>query len=157
MLYQLSYLAAGVSLAGFLRRSYGAQALDETVDEVALHEDRIGARLGHGIVELRGWITGERDQAQVGMVLPQPRDGSDSVDNRHVQVDHDRVGLELVRELDRIEAVARGPRHGQHGLVLDQGQERLEELTVVVHEEDAHRYRDRPVGVAHGLTLALPA
>jgi hypothetical protein len=41
--------------------------------------------------------------------------------------------------------------------VLDQGPERREEVAVVVHEEDANRYRDRPIRLVHGRTLALPA
>ena len=44
------------------------------------------------------------------MVLAQPRDRGDAVDERHVQVDHDRVRVELVGELDRVEAVLGGRR-----------------------------------------------
>ena len=157
MLYQLSYLAARRSLACLQRGPYGTQALDEAVDEVALHEHRVGSRLGDRVVQLGRRVAGERDEAEVRMILPQARDGGDAVDYRHVQVDDDGVRIELVRELDRVEAVIRDAGDGQYGLVLDQGPERLEEVTVVVHEEDANRYRDRPIRLVHGRTLALPA
>ncbi len=71
------------------------------------------------------------------MILAQAGDGGDPVDERHVQVDHDGVRVELVGELDRIQAVLGGRDDGQLGLVLDQGAERLEEGAVVVGEEDA--------------------
>ena len=148
---------AGGSLPSFLRRPYGTQALDEAVDEVALHEHGVGAGLAHRPVELGRRVAGERDEAEVRMILAQARDGGDAVHHRHVQVDDDRVRIELVGELDRVEAVVRGPGHGQHGLVLDQGPERLQEVAVVVHEQDANRYRDRPFRLVHGRTLALPA
>jgi len=91
------------------------------------------------------------------MILPQARDGRDAVHDRHVQVDDDSVRLELVGKLDRVQAVVRDPGDGQDRLVLDQGPERREEVAVVVHEEDANRYRDRPIRLVHGRTLALPA
>jgi hypothetical protein len=68
-------------------------------------QDGIGARLGDRQVELPVGITGERDQAKFRMILSAPGDRGDAVDERHVQVDHDGVGVELVRELDRIEPV----------------------------------------------------
>ena len=73
------------------------------------------------------------------MVLAQPRDGRDAVDERHVEVDHDRVGLELVRELDRVEAVRGGADDRQLGLVLDQRTQGRDEGRIVVREQDADR------------------
>jgi hypothetical protein len=89
------------------------------------------------------------------MVLPQPGDRGDAVDDRHVQVDDDRVRVEVVGELDGVEAVLGRAGDGEDGLVLDQRPKRLEELAVVVHEEDTYRYRDRAVRLVHGRTLAL--
>ena len=62
-------------------------------------------------------------------------------------------GIELVGELDRVEAVLCGARDGQQRLVLDERAERIEEVGVVVDEEDANRYRR----LLHGRTLALPS
>ena len=161
MLYQLSYLAAGRKSSGRpLRgsRSYGVDPLHEAVDEVALHEDRVGAGFAHGLVELRRRVAGERDEAEARMILPEPGDGGDAVDDGHVQVDDDRVRFELVGELDRVQPVARRARHRQGRLVLDERAERVEEVGVVVHEEDTHRDCDRrPVRLFHGRTLALPS
>ena len=77
------------------------------------------------------------------MILAQARDGGDAVDERHVQVDHDRVGLEGVGELDRLQAVRGRADHGQLGLVLDQRLQRFEEGRVVVRQENANRRRSR--------------
>jgi arginase len=70
------------------------------------------------------------------MVVSQTRDGRDAVQQRHVQVDHDGVRLELVRFLDRLEAVAHGADHLQLGLAVDQLAQRLDERTVVVCEQN---------------------
>ena len=42
------------------------------------------------------------------MVSPQPCDRAHAVEERHVQVEHRRIGGELVDELDRVQAVRRG-------------------------------------------------
>ena len=73
------------------------------------------------------------------MILPEPRNGGDTVDERHVQVDHDGVGGECVRKLDRGEPVGSGADDGQLGLMLDQWLERLEKTVIVVREQDPHR------------------
>jgi arginase len=78
------------------------------------------------------------------MVLAQPCDGGDAVDERHVQVDHDGVGRELVGELDRIEAVRRSADDGELRLVLDQRAQGFEERAVVVRQEDANRRSTHP-------------
>jgi arginase len=79
------------------------------------------------------------------MILAQARDGGDAVDERHVQVDHDRVGLEGVGQLDRRQAVGGEADHRQLGLVLDQWLQRCKEGRVVVCEQNAHRCSDSPV------------
>jgi arginase len=71
------------------------------------------------------------------MVPAQPSRRADAVEQRHVQVEHDRVGIEIVRELDRLEAVERGPDHSQLGLSVDQSLQGLEEGAVVVCDQDA--------------------
>ena len=140
MLYQLSYLAAGRdSLAGARLRLDGGEPLDERPHEVVLLEHGIGPRLRHRLVQPLVGIAGEGDQADARMVLPEPRDRCHAVDERHVEVDDDRIGRELVRQLDGIEAVRRRPDHRQLGLVLDQRSERLDERWIVVREKDTDR------------------
>ena len=92
------------------------------------------------------------------MILAQARDGGDAVDERHVQVDHDRVGVELVGELDRVEPVCGRSHDRQLGLVLDQRPERLEERVVVVREQDSNRRRSRSLpGTHQGPDVSLAA
>jgi arginase len=77
------------------------------------------------------------------MIFPEPRDGGHAVDERHVQVDHDRIRVELVGQLDRVEAVDGRRDDGQLRLVLDQRPERFEKRVVVVGQEDADGRRRR--------------
>jgi arginase len=92
------------------------------------------------------------------MVLPQSRDGSDAVDERHVQVDHDGVGRERVGELDRGQPVGRGADDGQLGLVLDERLKRFEEAGIVVREQDANRRSTTPLRlVDQGRDVSLAA
>jgi arginase len=109
-------------------------------------------------VELGVGIAGERDQAEVRVVLAKPGDRGDAVDERHVQVDHDGVRAELVGELDRVEAVLGGADDRQLGLVLDQRLQRVEECGVVVREEHANRSRCDPFRIVHqGQDVSLAA
>ena len=92
------------------------------------------------------------------MVLAEPRDRGDAVDERHVQVDDDRVRVELVGELDRVQAVFGAPHHGQLRLVLDERAKRCEKGHVVVREQDANRCRGNPIRlVAQGRDVSLVA
>jgi hypothetical protein len=68
------------------------------------------------------------------MVAAKPRHRCDAVDQRHMQVDHDRVGIEIVRLLNRFEAVFGEADDTQLGLPVDQLPERVEEGTVVICE-----------------------
>ena len=83
------------------------------------------------------------------MILPEPRDRGDSVDERHVQVDHDGVRSEVVRELDRVETVDGRADHRELRLVFDQRLQRLEKGGVVVREQDADRCLDNAVPPGH--------
>ena len=91
------------------------------------------------------------------MILAKPGDRGDAVDQWHVQIDHDGVGHELVRKLDRVEAVRRVPDHGQLGLALDQRAQRFEECVVVVRQKDANRRRSRSRLVHQGHDVSLVA
>jgi arginase len=91
------------------------------------------------------------------VILAEPGYGGDAVDERHVQVDHDRVGAQLVGELDRVEAVRCVPDHGQLGLALDQRAQRFEERGVVVRQKDANRRRSRSRLVHQGHDVSLVA
>jgi arginase len=121
-------------------------------------ENRVGARFRDGFVELSVRVAGERDQAQIGVVLAEPCHGGDAVDERHVQVDHDSIWIELVGELDRIEAVLRRADDRQLGLVLDQRAQRFEERVVVVRQKDANRRRTCHFRLVHqGRDVSLAA
>ena len=124
-------------------------SVQPAVREVALEQDRVRTGLGDSLVQLAVGVSGQGDQAEAGMILAQPRDRGDAVDDRHVQVDHDRVRLEPVGELDRVEPVARDTCDRQRRLVLDQGTQRGDEVRVVVREQDANRCRRRPVRLVH--------
>ena len=161
MLYQLSYLAAGGGSLAPTRFGTAAERgdpLDEALDEILLQHDGVRAGFGDGLVELRVRVAREREQAEAGMVLAQPRDGGDAVDDRHVQVDHHRVGMERVRELDRGEPVVRGADHGERRLLVDQRPKCVEKAHVVVDEEDACGSRRRPFRlVLQGRDVSLAA
>jgi arginase len=150
VLYQLSYLAAGgASLASGGSRSDGGEPFHERVDELALQEDGVCACLRDGFVEAPVGVPGDGDQADVGVVPPEARDSGHPVDERHVDVDHDGVGIERVGKLDRVEAVLRGADHGELGLVLDQRADGVEERTVVVRQEHADRCCRASIRLVH--------
>jgi arginase len=92
------------------------------------------------------------------VILAQPCDGGDAVDERHVQVDDDGVGAELVGELDRVEPVLGGADDRQLGLMLDQRTQRLEKCIVVVCQQYTNR---RGAGtfrlIAQGQDVSLAA
>jgi len=125
-------------------RSYGCEALDECVDEIGFQQHRVGAGFRDCLVQACVRIAGERDQAEVRMVLAEARYRGDSVDEGHVQVDDDGVRIELVGGLDRVEAVVHAADDGQLRLVLDERPQGLQERVVVIRQEDANRGRSCP-------------
>jgi arginase len=70
-----------------------------------------------------------------------------------VQVDHDRIRRELVRELDRGEPVPGLSDHCQLGLPLDQRREGVQERLVVVGEE--HPDHGCRTGIPHSAEASL--
>ena len=66
------------------------------------------------------------------MVLAQVGDGGDAVEERHMDVDHDRVRVELVRLLDCLEPVRRETHYAQFGLAVDQFAQSVQENPVVI-------------------------
>ncbi len=91
------------------------------------------------------------------MILAQACDRGDAVHERHVQVDHDRIGAQFVRELDCVEAVRCRTDDRQLGLALDQRAQRFEERAVVVRQKDANRRRSRFRLVRQGRDVSLAA
>jgi arginase len=83
------------------------------------------------------------------MVLAEPCDRGHAVDERHVQVDHDRIRAEVVGELDRVQAVPGRADDGELGLVLDQRPQGFEERVVVVRHQDANGCRSHPFLRSH--------
>ena len=121
-------------------------------------EDGVRARCGNRFVKVAVGIACQCDQADVWVVLPQSRDCGHAVDERHVQVDDDRIGLELVRELDRVETVPRSRDDRQLRLMLDQRPQGLQEALVVVRQEDADGCRSHPFHLIHqGRDVSLAA
>src|SRR6266508_766982 len=110
------HLELGLTLSARLAassRPNGAQSLEERLHEFALEQYGVGSGLIGSPVKPRVRVAGEGDQAELGMVESQLADGADAVEARHVQVDHDRVRLEPVDQLDRLEAVACGAYDGE--------------------------------------------
>src|SRR5262245_34591889 len=92
------------------------------------------------------------------MVLPEPGDRRDAVDERHVEVDHDRVWRKLVGELDRVETVCRGADDHELRLMLDEWDEGLEERLLVVRQQHADGGIGSAFGPAHqGSDVSLAA
>ena len=103
-------------------------------------------------------VAGERDQAEIRVILAQPGDRGDAVHERHVQIDHDGVRVELVGQLDRIEAVRCRPDDGQLRLMLDQRTQRFEERAVIVRQQDAYRRHISTFRLVHqGRDVSLAA
>src|SRR4051812_43054926 len=78
------------------------------------------------------------------MVAAHACERADAVEERHVQIDDGRVGLDLVDELDRLEPVARRGDDLELRLPVDQLAERGEKPLVVVGEDDGDRRRSHP-------------
>ena len=83
------------------------------------------------------FVARKRNQAEARVVAAQTRRGADAVKPRHVQIDHDRVGVECLRELDCLQAVVGGSDHHELRLPVDQFLKGVEEGPVVVRDEDA--------------------
>jgi arginase len=81
-------------------------------------------------------VAGEGDQAHVGVVAAQARGGRHAVEQRHVHVEHDGVRVEVVGELDRLEAVGGHPDDGQLRLPFDQLAQGISKGPVVVGDQD---------------------
>ena len=64
-------------------------------------------------------VARERDQAEARVILAQACDRCDAVEQRHVEIDHRRVGVVLVCGLDRLDPVARDCDHVELGLPVD--------------------------------------
>jgi arginase len=89
-------------------------------------------------MESRLLVSRERDQAEIRVVAPEAGCGGDAVQERHVQVDHDRVGVQVVGKLDRLEPVRGGTDHRELGLALDQLLERDEKGAIVVGDQHSN-------------------
>ena len=87
-------------------------------------------------------VAGERYQAHVWMIAAEPRGGRDAVEERHVEVEDDRVGVQLLGELERLQPVRCRAHHRQLGLPVDQVTEGIAKAAIIVRDQDA----DPPVG-----------
>lgn len=103
-------------------------------------------------MEPRVGVAGERDQAHARMLGAHVRDRRDTVEPRHVQVDDDGVGHEVLDELDRLLAVPGDPDDGQLRLALDQPAQRRSVIGVVIGQDNADRTGD---GCGHSGHVAV--
>ena len=83
------------------------------------------------------------------MILAEPGDCGHPVEQRHVEVDYDCVGIERVGQLDCVQAVRGCAHDGELGLALDKRPQRVEERVVVVRQQDAHRSRRPHIALVH--------
>jgi len=81
------------------------------------------------------------------MVAAQAGDGGHAVQQRHVQVDHNRVRVERLGKLDRDEAVVGRTDDRQLRLLLDQRLQRLDEGRIVVGEQNTNCAAATPIRV----------
>ena len=105
-------------------------------------------------MEGRLLVARERDQAEARVVAPEAGSGGDAVQKGHVQIDHDRVGDEIVGQLDRLEPVRGRADHRELRLALDQVLQGGEKGAIIVRDQHAnlvsalwlgspaHRYTD---------------
>jgi hypothetical protein len=70
----------------------------------------------------------------------------DAVEEGHVEIEHDRVRVELLCQLDRLEAVKGGCDNLELGLAVDQLTERSKEGAIVI----CYQHPDRMGGVRRG-------
>jgi hypothetical protein len=85
------------------------QAFQQPFDELSFQGHLVRPRLTNRAVQGGRLVTGECDQAEVRVVAAETRGSGDSVEQGHVQVDHDVVRIEIVGELaDCLEPVRRG-------------------------------------------------
>jgi hypothetical protein len=65
-------------------------------------------------------IGGEHDDGDIGVLGGQPAGGADAVQDGHVQVEQDRIGLMLGHELQRLLPVRGGANHLDVGEATEQ-------------------------------------
>ena len=112
------------------------EPVEQTLEERRLVEHGVGAGLAYGTVQLRVVVAGEGEKAQARIVVAQSGDRRDAVEERHVEVDHDRLRGQRLDLLDGLQAVARRAHDAESGLAVDEKRERLDEDPVVVCEHD---------------------
>ena len=84
-------------------------------------------------------IAREGDQADAGVVVAQACCRRNAVEKRHVKIQDYRVGVELLRELDRLDPVDGRCDDLELGLPVDQLPERGEVGAVVICYQDPDR------------------
>ena len=127
-----SWIEVRPRFAGLAGRTSGGQTFEQAFDELGLQQDLVRSGFPHGLVQRGLVVSGERDQAEVRVIPPEASGSRDPVEQRHVEVDHDRVGIEVVGQLDRLESVLRCADDRKLGLALDELLKGGEEVAVVV-------------------------
>jgi arginase len=81
-------------------------------------------------------VAGKRDEAEVGMVRAQPCRRGHAVEQWHVEIDDDSVGIQVLGELDCLEPVRRFADDRELGLAVDQVVQRFQVGAIVVGDQD---------------------
>ncbi len=112
----------------------GERALDREQQALGgpwLLEKVVGAELDRLDRALDRGVAGDHDHGQVGVAFPEPLEGAQPIETRHLDIEEDEIrgrGLEASRELGPvgqlvhlIAAVAKGDRHlpAEPGMVID--------------------------------------
>ena len=105
----------------------------------------VAARAGPQRVEHRAVVRvgGEHDDRDLGVLGGQPADGADAVQDGHVQVEQDRVGLVLGHEVQRLLPVRGGADHLDVGQPVEQQDQALAHAGLVIGDDDAQRRPSR--------------
>jgi hypothetical protein len=106
------------------------------LDEVFFDEDVVGAGFSDCFVDLWGLVCRQGDETERRMVSAEAGDRGDAVEERHVEVHHDGVGVELLDELDGVQAVLGCAGDAELRLRLDQDSQRGDESLIVVRDQD---------------------
>src|SRR5262252_4302238 len=94
-------------------------------------------------------VGGEHDDRDAGMLGGQPADGADAVQDRHVQVEQDRVGLMLGHKFKGLLPIRGGADHLDAGQPAEQQHQALAHAGLVISDDDAQRRARGASGDGH--------
>ena len=101
----------------------------------------VAARAGPERVQDRAVVRvcAEHDDRDLGVLGGQPADGADAVQDGHVQVEQDRVGVVLGHEVQGLLPVRGGADHLDVGYRVEQQDEALAHAGLIIGDDEAQR------------------